>query len=143
MGFVLALLVSAVTLVNVSDLAVESSAEGLVADFRLHRAEGEGLVFFGRRPYSAAFYSGGMAEEVRDPDKLLTRIRLGPVVIAMDVHDAGYLPIAVQDQASVLSRRGDRQLLRVRPKKERPDPAAETTGPAENRSHEAVKPVAD
>ena len=124
LGFTLVLLVAAVTAVNVSQISAESSAQALVADYQSNRVEGEGLVYLGRRPYSAAFYSGGLAEEVRDVDELLERVRPGRVFVAMDADEVGNLPAFVQKRLGPVSRHGGYQLLYVRPAREESGPEA-------------------
>jgi len=130
LGFTLVLLVAAVTAVNFSQISVESSAQALVADYESNRMKGEGLVYLGRRPYSAAFYSGGLAEEVRDVDELIERMRPGRVFVAMDADDVGNLPAFVQKRLGPVSRRGGYQLLYVRPAPEESGPEAGAPAPS-------------
>jgi len=131
MAFAPALLVGAIAVVNFSRIGAENSAEALIADYQLRQAEGERLLFLGQRPYSAAFYSDGKAEEVRDISELLSRIRREPFFIAVDADDVANLPAALQERLTLVRHRGDYQLFHVRSVPEDRGPAAEQFTPSE------------
>jgi 4-amino-4-deoxy-L-arabinose transferase-like glycosyltransferase len=118
MSVTLVLMAVAVTIIGFGQIAHKKSTEALIADYQEYRTEGEGLVFLGGRPYSAAFYSGGLADEARDFQQLLARIEQGSVFVVMDPDDVKHLPAALQRRLISVSVRGGDELLRVLPESE-------------------------
>ncbi|HEU4517612.1 MAG TPA: glycosyltransferase family 39 protein [Steroidobacteraceae bacterium] len=58
------------------------SMKSLVAEYR-SVTRGEPLVFFRQVPYSASFYSGGVAEVAREPGDLEARLAEGPAYVVV------------------------------------------------------------
>jgi 4-amino-4-deoxy-L-arabinose transferase-like glycosyltransferase len=72
------------------------SAQALVGEYDSRRSAGESLVFFRERPLSAAFYSGGRAEQVVYPDELQARLASAPAYVAVRVQYAGRVPEGIK-----------------------------------------------
>lgn len=86
--------------------AERDSAKGLVAAYGALGSGREPLIFVGRRPFSAAFYSSGKAELVRDPGKLRERLRQGPAFVAIEPGGAAALPPDLQARLEHVRRYG-------------------------------------
>lgn len=79
----------------------------LVAHYdALHTGDGA-LFFYPERPYSAAFYSQGRAEQVAQAADLLQRVTQPSSFLAVKTTSWATLPAPVQAQAHVLARHGD------------------------------------
>lgn len=74
------------------------SAKPLVADYLARRHGDEPLIFLGRRPFSAAFYSAGGAQLVRDPGALRQRLEHGPAFVAIEAGTSPALPDSVRQK---------------------------------------------
>jgi 4-amino-4-deoxy-L-arabinose transferase-like glycosyltransferase len=104
-------IVGLVTGINLDGWADKKSTLALVSDYDSHRSADEALVFLGRRPFSAAFYSQGRAESVCCNDDLQSRLNRGPVFVAVKSDDLNRLPEALVSQFRFVSRQGDYQLF--------------------------------
>lgn len=74
------------------------SAKTIVADYRARRQGDEPLIFLGRRPFSAAFYSAGSAQLVRDAGALRQRLEYSPAFVAIEAGTAQALPDSVRQR---------------------------------------------
>lgn len=81
--------------VRIGGLAERNSAKELVAGYQSHRRGDEALLYVGKRPYSAAFYSFGKAEFVPDAAQLAQRLERGPVFVAIEAGTSPRLPTAL------------------------------------------------
>ena len=72
-----------------------------------HRA----LIFYPARPYSAAFYSRGKAEQISEPAGLLARMSGPPAFLAVQTAHVASLPLEVSTQLVFLAQHGDFTLL--------------------------------
>lgn len=107
-GLALTILGLAVYLASVdfSARAERDTSKVLVAAYESLRIEGEPLIFLGRRPFSAAFYSAGKAELVRDPGKLLQRLKEGRVFVAAEAGTGERLPAEFRARLEHIRRYG-------------------------------------
>ncbi len=74
---------------------------------RHNRQDREDLIFLDDLPFSGAFYSRGLAEEVDGLEALALRVQRSPVFVAMDKNDLDDLPESLRHQLRFVSRRGD------------------------------------
>lgn len=106
---------AAVVAINVGGLGEEGSTRDLVADYDVHREDGQALVFLQHRPASAAFYSRGRAEQVCCADELLARLSHEALfVVIADAH-RDRLPDALVARLHSVSHRGHYELFRAGP----------------------------
>ena len=106
---------AAVVTINFSSLGETASTRDLVADYDLHREDGQALIFLQRRPASAAFYSRGRAEQVCCADELLSRLDHGAVFVAIADAQRDKLPEALVARLQRVSHRGHYELFRAGP----------------------------
>jgi hypothetical protein len=97
---------AAVVAINFSSLGETASTRDLVADYDLHREDGQALVFLRHRPASAAFYSRGRAEQVCCADELLSRLAHEAVYVAIADAHRDQLPEALVARLQSVSHRG-------------------------------------
>lgn len=101
--------------VELSARAERDSAKVLVADYEARRRADEPLIFVGRRPFSAAFYSEGRAELVRDPAMLAKRLKGASAFVALPAGAGATLPLPVQRQLERVREYGRFDLFRALP----------------------------
>lgn len=68
------------------------SEKYLVADYEAKRKPGEALIYFGKKPFSAAFYSHGKAEYAADATHLTQRLEYASAYVAVPSRQADRLP---------------------------------------------------
>lgn len=72
------------------------------------------LIFYPERPYSAAFYSRGKAEQISQPSGLLTRLTEQPAFLAVKTTAVATLPPELHTQLQWLAQHGDYTLFLMR-----------------------------
>jgi len=82
------------------------SMKSLVADYR-SLSHGEPLVFFRQVPYSASFYSGGMAEVAAEPRDLEARLSQGPVFVVLRSRHRQRVPASLADGLHLIRKADD------------------------------------
>lgn len=107
-GLIFTLLGTSVFIVHLvlSGWAQDKSTKALVADYYARQVGDEPLVFLGKRPHSATFYSRGTATLVLDPLALARRLERGPAFVAVPREAAAALPPALRRRLRPLSQRG-------------------------------------
>ena len=75
------------------------------------------LIFYPARPYSAAFYSRGQAEQITTAAELRARLLKQPVYLAVNTRSAAALPATLQAplQIELVAHHGDNSLLLITP----------------------------
>ena len=96
-------------------LGVGRSSQALVADYATDRRQDEALVFVGKRPLSASFYSRGRAGQVCCADELIKRLDRDPIYVAAADTDFQTLPSVVRKRLQFVSRRGQYLLFHSTP----------------------------
>lgn len=91
------------------------TARPLVLAYERQRALGQPLIFVGRRPFSAAFYSHGEAAQVRDVDELWQRLGPSGGFVAVNAGGAAILDGASMQRAARVGQFGAYDLLYVAP----------------------------
>lgn len=81
--------------VQLGERGERNSAKELIAGYESRRSGDEGLVYLGKRPYSAAFYSFGKAEWVANSAQLARRLEQRPAFAAVDAGTSPGLPPAL------------------------------------------------
>jgi 4-amino-4-deoxy-L-arabinose transferase-like glycosyltransferase len=104
-----------VVAINTGGWGGKSSTRDLVADYERHGEGGQALIFLGKRPASAAFYSRGRAVEAACADDLVALLDQGPAYVAIKVGQVDQLPDVLRRRLQGLSRRGRYELLRSGP----------------------------
>jgi hypothetical protein len=59
------------------------TTKALIQEYKIRKIDNEPLIFLEKRPQSAAFYSGGKAEQLPDADVLNRRLALGSAYVAI------------------------------------------------------------
>jgi 4-amino-4-deoxy-L-arabinose transferase-like glycosyltransferase len=107
------------------------SAKALVERYHSMSGARAPLVFVGKRPYSATFYSQGRAEVAADFETLAGRLRQEAIFVALPGSAASHLPIDLKGQLTLLAQFGDywlycgepdRPALSARPRTQPQDP---------------------
>ncbi len=88
----------------------------LVAHYDALNTDRGALIFYPVRPYSAAFYSHGRAEQVAQAADLLMRVTQPPSFLAVKTSLLATLPAPVQAQWHALARHGDYTLGWIGPR---------------------------
>lgn len=83
----------------------------LVEHYAALNAGHSALIFYPERPYSAAFYSRGRAEQISQPSGLLARLTTPPLFLAVKTTAVATLPAEVQAHLQFLARHGDYALF--------------------------------
>lgn len=79
--------------VRLGGRAERKSAKELIAAYQARRSGGEALVYLGKPPHSAAFYSFGKVEWVADPAQLARRLDRAPAFVAVAAGRSPGLPL--------------------------------------------------
>ncbi len=90
-GFTGLVTVAVVAAFNLGGWDDHRSMKALVAEYR-SVTHGEPLVFFRQVPYSASFYSGGVAELAREPADLEAALARGPAFVVVRSRHRSRLP---------------------------------------------------
>ncbi len=72
------------------------NTKSLIKHYQMLNTQHEGLIFLGGRPYSAAFYSDGKAENAKDPSDLAKRLNQSPAFVALRPRELNNLPPELQ-----------------------------------------------
>ena len=89
------------------------TTQRLVAHYDTLNTQQRALIFFPERPYSAAFYSRGRAEQITQASKLLTRLAEQPAYLAVETTAVARLPAAVRDHLQAQGQHGDYALFLI------------------------------
>jgi hypothetical protein len=113
-----ALMAGAVIGLDLSGKAQARSAKALVAEYEARRTGSEPLIFLHRRPFSAAFYSGGKAELATDERQLARRLENGRAFVAIPREALPGLPAELGRKLLPVIDKGAFRLFAVRSKRE-------------------------
>lgn len=90
------------------------TTQQLVAHYAALNTRHSALIFYPARPYSAAFYSRGKAEQITQPSGLLTRLTEPPAFLAVESSAVATLPAALHTQLQFVAQHGDYSLFFMR-----------------------------
>ncbi len=112
-GVMFTLLVTALLVIGLPVLDKDKvpSAKEMIIDYETRRAPGQLLVIYGRRSFSADFYSQGKVEYVSDVPQLEMRLRHGATYIAVRDKHLRYLPTALLETLEPVSEPGPYKLF--------------------------------
>jgi 4-amino-4-deoxy-L-arabinose transferase-like glycosyltransferase len=102
-AFTAAATVAVVAAFNLGGWDDHRSMKSLVAEYRSN-THGEPLVFFRQVPYSASFYSGGVAELAREPADLQSRLARGPAYVVIRERHRARVPEALARELHLVRR---------------------------------------
>lgn len=108
------IIVAAATLISTltPQFAPKSSERALVEQYLSQRGKGDALVYYGRRKYSAEFYSFGKATNTRSPEELERLLALpGTLYVATDSEHYRSLPYPIQHRLRLLASFGKQSAL--------------------------------
>jgi len=129
----LAGVVAALVYLDAGGVRDAKTAQALVAAYASQRAGDERLVFLGRLPYSAAFYSRGKAEQAPDVARLERRLNQGPAFVALRTEESRALPARLLHALERVGRYGKFELFRYAPGAPPRDPPTRETRPSSTR----------
>lgn len=87
------------------------TTQHLIAHYVALNSDQNALIFYPARPYSAAFYSCGRAEQITDPLALRSRLSAAPAFLAVKTGEVATLPPEVRPHLHPLARHGDYTLF--------------------------------
>lgn len=90
------------------------TTQQLVAHYAALNTRHSALIFYPARPYSAAFYSRGKAEQITQPSGLLTRLTGPPAFLAVESSAVATLPPALHSQLQFVAQHRDYSLFFMR-----------------------------
>ncbi len=107
-GVVFTLLITSALLVSLlnSEQSENSSARALVGDYESRRTPEQALIFLGKRPFSATFYTQGRAEQVTEIPALTLRLKQESAFVAIETTKLHDLPIVLTRMLSPVTVRG-------------------------------------
>ena len=108
-------LVVCVVLANGQDYRDRRSVKALMADYTATVQKGESLYYLYEIPFSGSFYSDGQAKGPIDIPQLLALPASQPVLVVMPEEQLATLPESLKSRVTIISNRGGRLLLRVKP----------------------------
>jgi 4-amino-4-deoxy-L-arabinose transferase-like glycosyltransferase len=89
------------------------TTQRLVAYYDTLNTQQRALIFYPERPYSAAFYSRGRAEQITQVSTLLTRLAGQPAFLAVETTAVATLPAAVRAHLQWQGQHGDYTLFLI------------------------------
>jgi len=98
------------------------STQRLVTQYEVQQRQenshqtGTQLIFYPQRPNSAAFYSGGRALQIRQPDALEKRLTETPAYLAVKSKDLAQMPVMAQVQLQLVVESGEFSLFMANPR---------------------------
>lgn len=112
-GVAFTLLASALFIVILPIVASDKmpSAKEMIIDYENRRAPGQPLVIFGKRSFSADFYSQGEVVHVSDAPQLEYRLRQGPTFVAVRNKHLRIFPTALLETLEPVSEPGSYTLF--------------------------------
>lgn len=87
------------------------TTQHLIAHYAVLNTQGNALAFYPARPYSAAFYSRGQAEQITQPARLLTRLTAQSLFLAVKTSAMDTLPPQVRTRLLWQAQHGDYTLF--------------------------------
>lgn len=107
-GVVFTLLITSALLVSlpITGRSEDKSAKALVGDYESRHTPEQALIFLGKRPFSAAFYSHGRAEQVTETSALILRLKQESAFVAIETTKARDLPTVLAEMLKPVSVRG-------------------------------------
>jgi len=107
------IMVIVILAIPITGAGEKKSAKSIIEIYNVHKKDNESIFYYGKRPFSASFYSNGKASEVLNKDELGRLIRTKDAFLAINKEDYVQLPDTLKNRLQFIDASGKYQLYQI------------------------------